>query len=81
MSLPWAPASRRKPGGEPRVAERQIVLLEYLVGVVGGQSNLGGSDQVEVVAVYLVYLLIVVRKETGPEQRVLADQGPEERPA
>ena len=72
VSLPAAPASRRKHEEKPGVAQRQA--LDDLAGVKRGQGHLAGSHQVEVVVGQVVDLLLGVGKEARPVERLLADE-------
>ena len=61
-------------GGESRVAARQLVGGEDLVGVQRRQRHLRGPDQEQLVARDLVDHLPLAGEEAGAEQRALADQ-------
>ena len=50
VSLPGGAGLAAEAGREARVAQRQVVLGQDLVGVQGGEADLGGADQVQVVA-------------------------------
>ena len=49
VSCPAAPASRRKQGEKPGVAQRQALGVEDLLGVQRGERDLGGADEVQLV--------------------------------
>ena len=49
VSLPAAPASRRKQRREARVAARQLGVVQDLAGVQRGQRDLARADEVQVV--------------------------------
>ena len=74
VSLPAAPASRRKQLEKPGVAQRQLVGGQDLVAVHRGQRHLGGADEVEVVVGQGVDLLLGVGQKAGAVQRLLADE-------
>ena len=48
LARPAAPASVRKQCERPTYFERQVRLVEDLVGVHPAQGDLGGADQAEV---------------------------------
>ena len=66
VSLPAAPASRRKQVEKPGVAQRQAPGLEDLVGVQGGERDLRGADQEELVVGHLVDHLALAGKKPVP---------------
>ena len=61
-------------GRKARVTQGKIVRGQDLVGVQGGEADLRGADQEEVVARHLVDLRAVGRQEARPEHRLLADE-------
>ena len=66
----------------PGVAARQLAGVEDVAGVEGGQRDLGGADQEEVVAlVGLVDHLALAREHPGAVQRAPRGPGPAGRPA
>ena len=73
MSLPAAPASRRKHGRVGGVADRQVGGLEDLVAVKVRDRDLGRGDQVEVVAGDDVHLVFLVRDLAGATRGVGVD--------
>ena len=60
-----APEARRVRG----VADRQLVRLEDLVAVEVGDRDLGGRDQVELVAGHDVHLVFLVGDLAGAASR------------
>ena len=74
MSLPPAPASRRKQVESPRVAARQLAGVQDLVRVERRQRDLRGADQEQLVAGNLVDHLPLAGEEAGAVQRALADE-------
>ena len=60
-------------GRDPGVASGSP-RLDDLVGVQGGEGDLGGADQEQLVLGDLVDHLPLAGEEPGPEQRALADQ-------
>ena len=75
MSLPAAPASRRKHGRVGRVADRQLGRLEDLVAVEVGDRDLGRRHEVQVVAGDDVHLVFLVRDLAGAAGRRGVDHG------
>ena len=73
MSLPAAPASRRKQGEKPRSAAA-APAREDLAGVQRRQRDLRGADQVQLVLGNAVDLLLGVGKHAGAEERLLAHE-------
>ncbi len=73
MSLPAAPASRRKHGRVRRVADRQLGRLEDLVPVQVGHRDLGRGREVQVVAGDDVHLVFLVRDLPGAPRRRRVD--------
>src|SRR5680860_630304 len=69
--LPVGPRLPAKARREARVAKRQIVLGKDLVLVHGGHCNLGGPDEIEVIALYPVVLELICGQKTGPVHRPL----------
>ena len=80
VSRPAAPASRRKRGRVGRVADRQVGGVEDLVAVQVGDRDLGGRDQVQVVARDDVHLVLLVRDLAGAARGVGVDERPAARP-
>ena len=75
MSLPAAPASRRKHGVVGGVADRQLGGLEDLVAMEVRDRDLGRRDQVQVVARDDVHLVFLVRDLAGAPGRRGVDDG------
>src|SRR5262245_14016027 len=61
-------------GRDAAIALRQVAHLQDLVGVQGGERDLGGADQEELVPRHLVDHLALTRENAGPEEGTLADQ-------
>ena len=74
MSLPAAPASRRKFVENAGVAERQLGGVEHLAHVQAGERDLRRAGEVELVALDRVDVRAVGREEAGAVHRLLADE-------
>ena len=74
VSLPAAPASRRKFVVNPAYRAGSSVLLQPLVGVDAGQRDLRGAGQVQVVLFQVVEVGLLGGQEPGAVHGPLADQ-------
>ena len=61
-------------GREAGVAAGQRLAVEDLARVQRRERDLGGADEVEVVVGQVVDLLLGVRQQAGPEERLLAHE-------
>ena len=75
VSLPAAPASRRKHGRVGGVADRQVGGVEDLVAMEVRDRDLGRRDQVQLVAGHDVHLVFLVGDLPGPAGAVGVDDG------
>ena len=74
VSLPAAPASRRKQRREAGVAQRQLGLGEDLVAVQRRERDLRGADEIQVVVGQAVDLLLGVGQERRSRTAPLAHE-------
>lgn len=72
MSLPCAPASRRKQGEIPRALDRQPLRIERLVAVHADEGHLARTDEEQLVGRDRIGLLPPEREEAGARHRALA---------